>query len=198
MGKTHMAVGTALFCAYYTPTHWNELPSWGIGLAVTIFTSLLPDIDEPRSRIGGILLPFTPSWIRSYLFVLIGIVLLWQGWGQMIPMIIGFLLLFFVFVKHRESPTHGLIGLVSVSTLAYVVEPTLLVPALIGYGSHLFLDCITEGISFFYPAKKRICFPITKTNSRFERWLFYRGASLFTLFTLCSSSLNIYHNFYTV
>ncbi|MDT3417188.1 hypothetical protein QO009_003083 [Brevibacillus aydinogluensis] len=182
MGRTHIAVASALYCSYTMPNTLDDLPAWGIGLGVTIITSLLPDIDEPRSRIGGMVTPLIPTWLRPVAFFIFGIAFIYLGMkmGYWWLSIFGALLLFFLFVKHRESPTHGIIGLVVVAAVSYLYNQDLIIPVVLGYGSHLFLDVITEGITLFWPVPKRIRIPLMATNSILERWIVYRAAQIWT------------------
>ncbi|WP_126430056.1 metal-dependent hydrolase [Brevibacillus marinus] len=186
MGRTHAAVASALYCAYTMPQTVHDVPAWSMGLAIAAFTSLLPDLDEPRSRIGGMLLPLIPSLLRPAAFCVTGAYLAFVGYKDGVEwlLVAGISLLFLVFIRHRESPTHGLVGLGMAVALMYAWKPDYIIPVLIGYGSHLALDIVTEGVSLFWPIRKRIRIPLTSTNSLLERWLFYRGAQLWVLMAI--------------
>ncbi|CAI8944780.1 inner membrane protein [Brevibacillus sp. IT-7CA2] len=183
MGRTHVTVATAIYCTYTLPKTLEDLPMWGMGLGAVLLSSLLPDLDEPRSRIGGLLLPIIPSYLRPLAFTLIGAYLAYTGASNGIwwLLLVGLTLLFLVMIRHRESPTHALVGLGLVLSLTYSWKPELIVPVLIGYGSHLVLDIITEGISLLWPIPMRIRIPIMSTNSLLERWVVYRGSQVWIL-----------------
>lgn len=183
MGRTHVAVSSALYCTTFAPRSLEEIPTWSLGFGVAVLSALLPDLDEPRSRIGGLLFPVIPPFFRPVVFCLVGTYLAYEAFTNRVwwLLAVGLALLFLVFIRHRESPTHGLIGLGLVMSLVYSWDPAFTVPVLIGYGSHLVLDIITEGVSLFWPIRMRIRIPLTSTNSLLEKWLVYRGAQVWML-----------------
>jgi len=180
MGRTHMAVAATAYCAYMLPQTLSEVLPWATGLGVAILTSQFPDIDEPRSRIGGYLLPVVPSVLRPICFVLLGAYLVYWGIVNLywLAIILGVIYLLSVFLKHRESPTHALLGVGAAMYVAHSYEPTFLIPIAIGMGSHLILDILTEGIALFWPIPIRIRIPVTRTNSLVEKVVFYYGSQL--------------------
>lgn len=172
-----MAVAVAGYCAYGLPQSIEEIPSWATGLAVVTITSLLVDIDEPRSRIGALIMPLIPSWLRPFAFLVVGGYLTYWGYfNHLYVAIIGAVLLVCALMKHRDSPTHSWIGIVGSFAVTTVWFPEHMVAALIGYGSHLLLDAITEGIPLFWPFKFWLRIQVTTTNSLLEQFVFYHGA----------------------
>lgn len=187
LGRTHMAVAAATYCAYDLPTTWNEVPMWAMGLGTAVFTSLLPDITEPRSRIGGILLPLVPSWLRPFAFLVLGAMLIYFGWRNqsLMSLATGLVLILLVLVKNRESPTHGFVGIGVILSIAWAYYPQLWIPVLIGYGSHLVLDFLSEKIALFSPlSTRRFGITLVRTGSFAERLIFYRGAYVLGLLLL--------------
>lgn len=192
LGRTHMTVAVAAYCTYNLPRQWDELPLWAMGLGTAIFSSLLPDITEPRSRMGGMLMPFIPSWLRPIVFLVLGGMLVYYGWVNREPlfMAIGVVLLLLVLVKNRESPTHGFVGIGVVVACAWLYQPDLWMPALIGYGSHLALDFISEKIALFSPlSSRRFGVTLFQTGSTAERLLVQWGATVYTAWIIIQSYL---------
>jgi len=186
MGKTHMSVALATYMFYQTPQSWQEFTEWGVGAGIVLLTSRLPDIDEPRSGMGSLVMPWVPSWLRAFAFLVVGGFLVYFGWNnqQWLIFSIGSMYLFFALIKHRESPSHGLVGLIFVLTIAYLINPAYLIPVIIGYGTHLFLDLITEGIALFWPLTARQRIPLMQTNCILERWVIYRGTQGYILWAV--------------
>ncbi|MBG9790955.1 metal-dependent hydrolase [Brevibacillus laterosporus] len=182
MGKTHSSVAIAAYCSCRLPNTLEEIPTWITEISIVYFTSLLPDIDEPRSKIGSILLPVIPSWLRPLAFIVLSIILIILGITKLNYLLIGLglFILYLAMVKHRESITHSIVGLFSICAFLYLLNPTYLLPALIGYGSHiLVLDFITEKVSLFSPfSNRRFGITLLRTNSFFEKLLFYRGSQI--------------------
>ncbi|MDA5110878.1 metal-dependent hydrolase [Brevibacillus thermoruber] len=194
LGRTHMTVAVAAYCSYKLPHQWDELPLWVMGLGTVIFTSLLPDITEPRSRMGGMLMPFIPSWLRPFVFLVVGGMLVYYGWGnhELLFMAIGVVLLLLVLVKNRESPTHGFVGIGVVVAFAWLYQPNLWMPALIGYSSHLALDFISEKITLFSPlSSRRFGVTLFQTGSTAERLIVQWGAIFYTAWITIQSYLSI-------
>jgi inner membrane protein len=75
------------------------------------------------------------------------------------------------FSKHRGF-FHSLFFVLVASSLFYFIFPKAILPFLIGYISHLFLDCLTKrGLNLFYPFKFRIGGPI-RSGSFLEKLIF--------------------------
>jgi LexA-binding, inner membrane-associated putative hydrolase len=194
LGRTHITVAVAAYCSYKLPHQWDELPQWIMGLGTVVFTSLLPDITEPRSRMGGLLMPFFLSWLRPFAFLVIGGMLVYYGWGiyNLLFTAIGALLILLVLVKNRESPTHSFVGIGVVVASAWLFQPNLWIPALIGYGSHLALDFISEKIALFSPlSSRRFGVTLFQTGSTAERLIVQWGAIIYTVWISISSYLSV-------
>lgn len=92
--------------------------------------------------------------------------------------ILGFLIIVFtstlpdwdikIGLKHRGF-THSLLCLGILELIAWVLYIPLIIPILIGYGSHLIADSFTRyGVPFFYPYKKTYGLKLISTNSEWE------------------------------
>lgn len=187
MGKTHMAIGAAAYTSIVPPPKTiEEAGLWGLGLGVAIVSSLLPDIDDPKTTIGKYITPFIPRWLRPAAFAIIGMLLLWHGYSisNVYFLIAGFIFFGCAICKHRNSPTHGLIGLLAVGHLATIFAPVLLIAVIIGYASHLVADLITEGIPLLWPIPIWLRIPLLKTNSWFERIVVNYAAILIFVYQL--------------
>jgi len=65
---------------------------------------------------------------------------------------------------HR-GPTHSAAALLTLYLFGALYFPAILLPALFGYASHIFLDMLTPmGVSLFWPFSRKIRFPIAKTG----------------------------------
>ncbi len=76
-----------------------------------------------------------------------------------------------VFVKHRGI-IHSFTFLLVVSAIFWFIYPWVVLPFVLGFGSHLLIDGFTkQGIRPFYPFKFRIR-GIIRTGKRFEIFVF--------------------------
>ncbi len=140
----HVAVGAAsyLYASTLLPSHpiFNEgLVFWYVGLLLTIFGSLLPDIDHPESTFG-----------RKVKFISYPLSLIFghRGITHSIWAILAMLYAAWYFLTEFIN-----VGLLFVPCIA------------LGYLSHLFADALTpQGIMPFYPIRKRFCFPIIQNG----------------------------------
>ena len=74
---------------------------------------------------------------------------------------------------HR-GVTHSLFALVLLAYIVKTTYPALLIPVLIGYGSHLILDTLTPmGIPWLWPKNKRYKIPLVQTGSTKESIIKY-------------------------
>ncbi len=140
----HVAVGASSYLYAATiygghPIYQNGVVFWFSGLLLTIFGSLLPDVDHPGSAFGSkvrfisypLSLVFGHRGITHSIWALIG--MCWLGWYFLTE---------------------------------YINVAFLFVPCLaLGYLSHLFADALTpQGIVPFWPMKKRFRFPIVQNG----------------------------------
>lgn len=116
------------------------------------FASLLPDLDSPKSKLGGRVFPVSAALSltvghRGPLHSLLGAALACAG-------------SFFVLkVLH--------------------LDPLLLCAVAVGYVSHLLLDGLNpQGVPLLWPCKKRLRVPLCQTGGWFERMAFYPLAAV--------------------
>ncbi|KGX87229.1 hypothetical protein N784_16485 [Pontibacillus litoralis JSM 072002] len=123
-----------------------------------LFGALIPDIDTPKSKLGG---PFA-KWGFTLVLVLLGMELVTPGISQSIQFLLLILSpLLFVYTGHRKF-THSisflaLMGAYSVLIHTYFSIPSFyLIGFMVGVVSHLFGDFLTKrGIPIFYPFHRR-------------------------------------------
>ncbi|VVB83456.1 LexA-binding, inner membrane-associated putative hydrolase [uncultured archaeon] len=90
--------------------------------------------------------------------------------------------IFNFFVKHRGI-SHSLIFLFAISCLTFVLFREILLPFILGYSLHLFLDCLTiQGMRLFYPSKLKIRgFIKTGRTAEFLVFIIFFAGSLFLI-----------------
>lgn len=146
--RTHVTLGAGLGAFAGTVLHPGDpiaIASFaGIGGAA----SLLPDLDSPHSKLGRAARPLSD--------------------------ILNFAL------GHRGF-LHSLLGMSLVLILAALIvlwlPPStalvLLLPAALGYLSHLLLDALTPGgVPLLWPRSGKVSLPLLKTGGLFERLVF--------------------------
>lgn len=153
--SSHLSVGIMAWALYETKTG-GIMSNYGVHYyLIAALGSLLPDIDHPKSWLGGRLFFLSfPLWAifghRGITHSLLAILAMVGS-------------VYFFFDEIRENNLDWLL------------------PLIIGYLSHLFADYLTNsGIPLFYPVKRRIRSPLTvKTGSMGEYFLVYAMAILF-------------------
>lgn len=122
---------------------------------------LLPDVDEPRSTLGGEI----PGGRLGRAFL--AAIALYLGFKRLSAAVIvaGAVLAFLAFVPHR-GVTHSLLATAAVGlVVSRLTGTTIWVPFLVGYGSHLALDMLTpEGAPLLWPLKTHVRFPLARTG----------------------------------
>ncbi|MBU6389216.1 metal-dependent hydrolase [Patescibacteria group bacterium] len=142
-GKTHQAIGltagTAAYLIYVTPVYGPASLAWV--LVLSSLAALLPDVDQPGSKIWKIL-PFG------------------KVGGELVN----------PFLQHRNL-SHSLLGLALVAwgshALLYLIPsywgvniPVVWAVFLISYASHLLADMVTvEGIPLLFPYQRMFGIP---------------------------------------
>ncbi|OBR91892.1 MULTISPECIES: metal-dependent hydrolase [Clostridium] len=194
-GKTHAEVGIVTFLSVYNvlPGKFNY-----IGLLIVAFSSILPDVDHPKSIINKYILPFRNKTSKIMVYSSLGIGLLWYDYLYTKAPIIKAIGISFIIIavsSHRNGLTHSLMGMILFSFIIgylgnmYNVH-YLVYYFMIGYGMHLLCDMVTNrGVPLFYPFKnKKFKLPLTyNTNSKIgcviEDFLMIFGL-LFTIYKL--------------
>ena len=194
-GKTHVGVGIVTFLSVY-----NTLPGKFnyIGLLIVVFSSILPDVDHPKSIINKYILPFKNKTSKVMVYSSLGVILLWYDYlytNEPIMKGIGISLLIIAVSSHRNGLTHSLTGMIMFSfIIGYLGNMYnlhyLVYYFIIGYGMHLLCDMITDrGVPLVSPFKnKKFRMPLTyRTNSKIGctiEELLMIGGLLFTIYKL--------------
>ena len=171
-GKTHAGIGAVTFVALYNGLSQNINY---VGLVVVIISSLLPDIDHPKSIVNRYILPFKNKVTKVTLYLCCGALVLWLDYlyfREPILKAIGLILIVIALSSHRNGLTHSLIGMILFSIIIgyvgnYYKVTFLVYYFVMGYGMHLICDMATNrGVSLFYPfTKKKIKWPFTYSSS---------------------------------
>lgn len=194
-GRTHAGMGILTFLSIY------KLIPGGFslfGMIIVVFSSILPDIDHPKSIINKYVLPFKNKMTKVTLYGCIGIILLWYDYLYLHKPIVRALGIIFIIIaisSHRSWLTHSLIGMSMFSFIAGYIGNIyniryLIYYFMIGYGMHLICDMFTNrGVPLFYPfRKKKVKFPFTyNTNSKIGsaiEQLLMIGGLLFTIYKI--------------
>ena len=171
-GLTHAGIGAVTYTALY-----NGLPDKFsyIGLGIVILSSLLPDIDHPKSIVNRYILPFKNKATKVTLYICSGIIVLWFDYlytKQPAYKALGISLIIIALSSHRNGLTHSLTGLILFALIVgYVGDKygisNVVFYFVLGYGMHLLCDMLTNrGVSLFYPfKKKKVKFPLTYSSN---------------------------------
>lgn len=155
-GKTHAALGmvSGVAATWITGAEGVEV-IWTMVISTT--AALLPDIDEPSSKINQLLFGSFPRKFRPLILSLVAVALaigifLWEG-----PLWLSLFSLYLVGVSvasHRGM-THSLFAWAVMIGITYVALPGHVWAVGLGYGSHLIADAMTvQGIPLWWPSKK--------------------------------------------
>lgn len=122
---------------------------------------LLPDVDEPRSALGGEI----PGGRLGRAFL--AAVALYFGFKvlSVAAIVAGVVLAFLAFMPHR-GVTHSLLAMAAVVlAVLRLAGAAVWAPFLVGYGSHLALDMLTpEGVPLLWPLKTRVRVLLARTG----------------------------------
>jgi inner membrane protein len=167
-GKTHAGIGSVIYVAIC-----NQLPGKFnyIGMIVVFFASILPDVDHPKSMINKYILPFKNKTTKVTIYICLGIIILWFDFLYTKELALKSLALCFIIIglsTHRNGLLHSLTGMIFFMlmigyTCTKYLLPPLVYPFVIGYGSHLVGDMLTQmGVPLFYPfSNRKFKFPCT-------------------------------------
>ncbi|AJA48843.1 hypothetical protein CPAST_c27760 [Clostridium pasteurianum DSM 525 = ATCC 6013] len=167
-GKTHAVMGASVGIAISSKIP-GELSI--IAVIILIISSLLPDIDHPKSIFNKYILPVKNKMVKVSVYGGIGTILIvFNIFYRNIPelMVIGMVLIIVAFSSHRMGFTHSILGMI---VFAFIVNYRalqynniyLVYYFIIGYSTHIIGDmCTNRGVPLFYPLKgKNIKFPFT-------------------------------------
>ncbi|MDF2882846.1 MAG: rane protein [Clostridiaceae bacterium] len=178
-GKTHAGIGMITYIAVC-----NQLPGKFnyLGAAIAIISSLLPDIDHPKSILNRYILPFKNKMAKIVLYACSGIIILWYDYIYVHqPILKAIAIMFFVIAlsSHRKGLTHSITGMIMFGLIVGFIgnmynRQFLIYSFIAGYGMHLICDMATDrGIPLFYPFKtKNVKWPMTyKTSSKMGNFI---------------------------
>ncbi len=162
-GKTH-AVAAVTAAAYLgcLPNLTTDTLGKSATLAAAAFIGgLLPDVDEPKSKMGNMV----PYGRLGRLALAMGCCIVWhwtQSWRTLAAAVF-FLML--AFIPHRGI-THSLYALSLFYVATRGLPPLYQDTFLLGYASHLVLDALNpRGIPLFWPWNKHLSIPLVTTGS---------------------------------
>ena len=144
-GKTHAGVGIAVFLSIYSrlPGNFSYL-----GLLVVFISSLLPDIDHPKSIFNKYILLFKNKASKIAFYSCSGVLVFWYDYlytREPALKALAIMLIVIAISSHRNGLTHSLFGMIIFSlvmvVIFYVIWP------------------LIEGFHFYIPlAKKNLNF----------------------------------------
>lgn len=185
-GKTHFTVGMATALLATQPATISgilaSIAAGGIG-------GKLPDVDLKTSDINCeevynsiIDLLFISTIILIDYFVGNGICqYIIDNWGPRIwAGLIGFIVLLIVsIISPHRSFTHSFIGIVLYGVAMYLFCKPIVLPFLVGYVSHIFLDLFNKkGMTLFFPFKHRFCLNMRDSKDKASEILYWIGLAL--------------------
>lgn len=191
-GKTHTAIGMAigLTLAFKKPID----AQLAIITASTI-GALAADLDHPKGELNQKLLLINNNFFKTVFYLGVGIILLYIYLQNRSTLFVLLSILSFALaISTHRAFTHSIMGFILFSAIIrlMLMEFGLVLMYrgfIIGYISHLLMDCFTsKGIKLFYPIKTNIVFPIKfKANGFGEKFIF----SLLILYCLVILFLNL-------
>lgn len=176
-GKTHVAIGVA---AALTITQNQPLKNQIIMVAATGLSSLLPDLDHPKSKLNQKILLFKSKFFKTLFYLALGGLFVYAYLSTDIKTLLFFgIASALIGISIHRGFTHSLLGLLSYSFLVKFIATEynmefIYTGFVLGYFLHLMADFFTsQGIKLFYPVKKNISAPIViKTNNSVEKLMF--------------------------
>lgn len=163
-------------------------------IGCSIFGSLVPDVDHPKSKLNQKILPVQNKFFKVFVYLLIGAGLLYLETkiNSQALRILGITLIITGLSQHRGF-THSILGLIFYTSAVYLAvmqygikeAEEIYIGFAIGYISHLLADFMTKGgIPIFYPFGKNISFPIAiKTGGVLEK-IILLGTGIYSVYTL--------------
>lgn len=166
-------MGALFGIGFATTTADQDWKTLSIGIVVSLFSSVLPDLDHDGSYISKYLTFNSKQQNRSIVTLLIGIFLItlclyndWPIW----TVLAGLYVVIAAYVPHR-SFTHSFLGVGLAGVISYLASPNLIYFGyfMAGYLSHLFADALTvSGIPLFWPKKMDFRLAKIKTSTKWD------------------------------
>lgn len=191
MGKTHIFMGTATALALTCPDTPIGILSALAGGAVG---GMMPDTDlDSLKNIKDINTKAIAGTIAGLCFAVdfifkCGMTESIRQSNHTLALIglAGFIVLYFVgaFADHR-SFTHSILATVLYSTAVGMMCKPLLIPFIIGFASHILLDCTNKKkVKVFYPLKKGVRFKWFYASKKANIAFYYIGITLTVIFLI--------------
>lgn len=177
-GKTHTAIGMAIG---FTLAFKKPIDAQFAIITASTIGALAPDLDHPKGELNQKLLLINNDLFKTAFYLIVGIAFLYIYFqnNNSLFMLLG-IFSFALSISNHRSFTHSIMGLVLFSAIMRLIlmESGLSLMYkgfIIGYISHLLLDCFTsKGIKLFYPFKANIVFPLkVKSNGFVEKSIFF-------------------------
>jgi inner membrane protein len=160
LGRTHLAIGLAATAVILkNPT---QLP---ISLTVAAASALLPDIDTPNSMLRYQLKRYT-GVLTFPALIAAGYFLFKYKCFSLLSLILYLTYIVLAFVGPHRGFTHSLAGFMFFTLILFTSNKTIILPAIIGYSTHLVADLLTpSGVPLLYPYNKSFKIPLVRTGS---------------------------------
>ncbi|MBE3578958.1 MAG: metal-dependent hydrolase [Caldanaerobacter subterraneus] len=160
LGRTHMAI--ALATTALIIKNPNQLP---LGLTVAAASSLLADIDTPDSMLRHQLNKYA-GILTFPALIAAGYFLFKYKYFSLPSLILYLTYIVLAFVGPHRGFTHSLAGFGLFALVLLMSSKTVLLPALVGYSTHLAADLLTpSGVPLLYPYNKSFKIPLVRTGS---------------------------------
>ena len=160
LGRTHIA--TALAATVLIVKNPAQLP---FSLTVAAASALLPDIDTPDSILRYQLNKYT-GILTFPALIAAGYFLFKYKYFSLPSLILYLTYIVLAFVGPHRGFTHSLAGFGLFALILLMSSKTVLLPALVGYSTHLAADLLTpSGVPLLYPYNKSFKIPLVRTGS---------------------------------
>jgi len=174
LGRTHTAI--ALTATALTIKDPAQLP---VSLAVAAASSLLPDVDTPEGLLRYQLNKYT-GILTFPALIAAGYFLFRYKYLSLLSLILYLTYITFAFAGPHRGFTHSLVGFTLFALILLMSSKAVLLPALIGYSTHLAADLFTpSGILLLYPYNRSFKIPLIRTGSLSDIILGFTATVLF-------------------
>ncbi|SHJ94715.1 inner membrane protein [Hathewaya proteolytica DSM 3090] len=192
-GKTHAALGVAAYMIVSDVLH-SEFSAAGFVAAVV--SSLMADIDHPKSLINKYILPIKSERVKRVFYAVSGMLILYADYAHfnlLLLKVIGVTLILISLNSHRNGLSHSIAGFVATIVMGILLEKACNVRYLAlyiggGYFTHILGDSFTKnGVPLLYPmSKKKVRMPIyytvgSYTGNMVENIIFTATLSMFII-----------------
>jgi len=174
LGRTHTAIALAATAAVIKDP--VQLP---LSLTIATASSLLPDIDTSNSMLRNRLNRYT-GILTFPALIAAGYFLFRYKYLSLLSLILYLTYITFAFAGPHRGFTHSLVGFTLFALILLMSSKAVLLPALIGYSTHLAADLFTpSGILLLYPYNRSFKIPLIRTGSLSDIILGFTATVLF-------------------